>query len=982
MAYKYSMNALTNPSMESLSKGSLWHRWDLHVHSPASALENNFAGWDEYIDALEKGPEDVIAVAITDYCSIEGYKRVSEYKAKGRLKRFALVLPNIEFRIEPKTKAGSAINIHLLISPRAPNHLEVIEQNLAKLTFEYKGNLYACVPKELTALGKAFDGSQSNDEAAYRQGINLFKPSFDSFRGWYENSKWLKENSLVVLANGEDGASGLSKDSGFAAVREELYRFANLVFSGKPADRKYFLGLGTDSVETVKSKCGNLKACVHGSDAHSEGKLFQPDNDRYCWIKAAPTFEGLRQILFEPDDRVYIGPTPPSAIDESKVISAIEFSKGEQWFAESRIDLNPGLTAIIGEKGSGKTALADLLAYAAGAYSEDKRSSSFIKKARPFLSGLKLRLIWADGHPTSASLDKLVADAEPAVRYLSQDFVEELCSGDTSGRALISEIEQVVFSSIPDGERLDASSFDDLRRQKTELITSRRDDIRSQISKLNSEIAQLEDVIAERDSKEKAKVKAKEQLGAIELQIPKLQGSVDPAIAARLSKERDNLSTAQQELSGITKALARIRTSRSSIDEYRKALTEHFDSIADVLADIGLDAAEIEPFRLRLPANVEGPIDRKEIDLQRRMLELKGNTKGDKPSRGRIAQIESAIAELEKNLAANTKERERLIALETEKSRLTKDIGRIEKEIVAIDTTLKRTLEKKRDARWGQYLDSFRLLEEERAILEELFEPLRHVIEADSTGAKQGFEFSVVPNVDVGAWLEFGRPLFDGRTLKIFNDNAFIAKLDALLGSPWRQGCADEIRKGLEAVIKEVGEGPSMNKGLVKHANRPQAYDWIFSTGNVHLEYSLKYKGTDLALLSPGARGIVLLVLYLEMDRRDRRPLIVDQPEGNLDSASIYESLVPFLRRAKKERQVILITHNPNLVVATDADLVVVATATKGPGALHPRISYRTGGLEDSYGSDSIREKVCTLLEGGREAFRTRENRYAFEDAK
>ncbi len=113
------------------------------------------------------------------------------------------------------------------------------------------------------------------------------------------------------------------------------------------------------------------------------------------------------------------------------------------------------------------------------------------------------------------------------------------------------------------------------------------------------------------------------------------------------------------------------------------------------------------------------------------------------------------------------------------------------------------------------------------------------------------------------------------------------------------------------------------------------------------------------------------------MDRHDRRPLIIDQPEGNLDSASIYSSLVPYLRRAKKDRQIILVTHNPNLVIAADADQVIVASARKLAGEPHPVITYKAGSLEDCEGDASIRESACRLLEGGREAFRTREDRYS-----
>jgi predicted ATP-dependent endonuclease of OLD family len=125
---------------------------------------------------------------------------------------------------------------------------------------------------------------------------------------------------------------------------------------------------------------------------------------------------------------------------------------------------------------------------------------------------------------------------------------------------------------------------------------------------------------------------------------------------------------------------------------------------------------------------------------------------------------------------------------------------------------------------------------------------------------------------------------------------------------------------------------------------------------------------------------LVLLMLYLEMDENDRRPLLVDQPEENLDNESIYETLRGYFRRAKRRRQIVLVTHNPNLVVNTDADQVIVACATESEANEFPSLSYVSGSLENSDndpGQLGIRQKVCRILEGGDVAFRSRERRYA-----
>jgi energy-coupling factor transporter ATP-binding protein EcfA2 len=146
---------------------------------------------------------------------------------------------------------------------------------------------------------------------------------------------------------------------------------------------------------------------------------------------------------------------------------------------------------------------------------------------------------------------------------------------------------------------------------------------------------------------------------------------------------------------------------------------------------------------------------------------------------------------------------------------------------------------------------------------------------------------------------------------------------------------------------------------------------WLFSTDHIQIEYGIDYEGTDITKLSPGTRGIVLLLLYLALDEKDHRPLIIDQPEENLDPKSIFDELVGLFVAAKEKRQVIMVTHNANLVINTDADQIIVArSGHHSPGELPP-ITYRSGGLEDA----DMRKDVCDILEGGEAAFRERARR-------
>ena len=136
--------------------------------------------------------------------------------------------------------------------------------------------------------------------------------------------------------------------------------------------------------------------------------------------------------------------------------------------------------------------------------------------------------------------------------------------------------------------------------------------------------------------------------------------------------------------------------------------------------------------------------------------------------------------------------------------------------------------------------------------------------------------------------------------------------------------------------------------------------------GEPHLRMALRHRshqdrvwrpirGRRIEQLSPGTRGIVLLLLYLAIDRDHDRPLIIDQPEENLDPKSIFDELVERFRRAKLRRQIIIVTHNANLVVNADADQVIIATCgPHRPGEL-PEISYESGGSETGVAATSAK---------------------------
>jgi hypothetical protein len=227
-------------------------------------------------------------------------------------------------------------------------------------------------------------------------------------------------------------------------------------------------------------------------------------------------------------------------------------------------------------------------------------------------------------------------------------------------------------------------------------------------------------------------------------------------------------------------------------------------------------------------------------------------------------------------------------------------------------------------------------------------------------------------------WVSKGEELIDLRRDSSFRGHGALRKhAERLLFEPWRTGGPETVADAMEKFLQELSSElvkaiPDLPDEHTRRVRKQEIGTWMYSTDHINVQYGITYEGTPIERLSPGTRGIVLLLLYLAVDIHDRRPLLIDQPEENLDPRSVFSELVPHFRKAKKRRQIIMVTHNANLVVNTDADQVIVATARGADGGGLPEISYMGGSIENRV----VRSAVCRLLEGGRRAFLDRERRY------
>lgn len=179
----------------------------------------------------------------------------------------------------------------------------------------------------------------------------------------------------------------------------------------------------------------------------------------------------------------------------------------------------------------------------------------------------------------------------------------------------------------------------------------------------------------------------------------------------------------------------------------------------------------------------------------------------------------------------------------------------------------------------------------------------------------------------------------------------------------------EKIIAHLERDMRTVQQTPTGIAGqLRKNVEVKALYDFLWSLGYLEPEYSLKLDGKDLSHLSPGERGTLLLVFYLLVDTSNK-PIIVDQPEENLDSQTVYRLLIPVIKDVKKRRQIIMVTHSPNIAVVCDAEQIIHAHIDRAAGNA---VIYTMGAIK----SPAINRFLVDVLEGTRPAFDNRDAKY------
>jgi hypothetical protein len=523
--------------MSNYERGSEWRQWDLHIHSPASFhwygerfgsdTKKNAALVDEMIDALNAAEPAVFA--LMDYWTFDGWfalqRRLKEQDAPQLKKR---VFPGIELRLAAPTTCR--LNAHVIFSDqledqalqdfRSALQVEIIARPLSEAALIELARSVGDDKLKVHGFRKSEILSDSN--SALRAGAVMAEIKCDSYKSAIENVP--KDQAVGFMPY--DTSDGLNE-----VKWQEHYAYFLGLFKSSPIFetrnddlRCAFVGEKTSGnlkwFDNFQADLGNVsRLAVSGSDAHrTVGVKGNNDKRGYgdfpsskaTWIKADPTFLGLLQAIKEPAKRSYVGIRPNKLVEVSQnktfFIDRVEVRKNatspiaDKWLSDCDLPLNSDLIAIIGNKGSGKSALADVMALLGNSrqiqhfsFLSSKRFRAKPKDLAKYFSG---QMTWCNGsqcEPMSLS-DNPEPTSVELIRYIPQAHFETLCNDHVTGRSDVfeKELRAVIFAHTSPAIRQKALDFDQLIEQQESSFRDQLGELRKDLRRLNQEIEGIE----------------------------------------------------------------------------------------------------------------------------------------------------------------------------------------------------------------------------------------------------------------------------------------------------------------------------------------------------------------------------------------------------------------------------------------------------------------------------------------------------------
>ncbi len=948
---------MSNVGGKNYKRGSEWQKWDLHVHTPASYAWDDPRGDETYKKIIKRMNEsDVAAFAITDYWTFDGFKKLMEIDGglSGDDKLKKTVFPGIELRFDILTddQDKKRVNFQAIFNiddgldkalyriNQFYKHLKlsstekiIDEQSFIDIAKDYPED----VLQELT--GKKQSACEKEDYLM--AGYKSCYVSYDCLIGVLNKSKDLRDNLFISAP--WDKYGGISRIDPLLRddIKKKLTKLADILETGKEETIKLFL-LDKDLLKNKSWSTSwrqfldkKIKPCICGSDAKKVNDIGLYPENKACWIKSESTFEGLKQITYEPKLRVKIQKNNPresqtyARIDRYSInfpgnlkIQDSESDEESDFCIKGKDEIyfSDNLTCIIGGRGSGKSSLIHLLYNAL-----EGRDSERLRKISSPLIDLKL-----SPDPLSKINELVDVDVPLSTEFFLQNEIEKFAK-DIS--------------------------------QMSELIRHRL----NRLSSINTEDG------SPKATKELKSLKEKQSLHQLGEKWNGSSSRIDELIDAH-----DNITSLDQKISGIKRRIKTLKTQTEVIkSEKYKTLREEVKSIALEISNFKNYESEYTQVVKELSSVVKSAskLDWNEYKSQSVLDELIRNIGDYKTKlRGVFKKAERVYKEKKCENSLRMK-KEELKSYLKEKKLSPENIEELTdatEQINKLDNQI-RVFESQKEIHKDVYKRKNNILEEYKSDhggYRDRFFKVAGKLQKSLKGlkfSKNKHEITFHPRINESILenkvVDFIKSNNTSKTL-LSSDNiksvifgnsdtsAFVGNKEKIVEAVNTCDKATIHTKVLKELLNDSGFTEGLHLRIVKY---------FFDINNIQIQTKLGDK--PLQNTSFGERcGIVMGIVLVA----GTNPIVIDQPEDNLDGKFISNVLVPLLRKQKRNRQIILITRDANIVIGGDSELIEILEEDDDRTILIP----------STIENKSNRSRYIWILDGGEQAFQQREKKY------
>lgn len=846
------------------SRGSEWYKWDLHFHTPVSPdYKDKSATNEQIIDSLVAHEIKVVVVTDHNFIDVDKIKGLQTEGAKKSM----TVLPGIELRGE--------------YGKEPINYIGIFPED-ADLEF-IRNELYSKL--DLTKKRK-----ENTSEDALYCAIEKGCKEIHDLGGIVSVHAGKKSNSIECIPNTLPSSMAQKKD---------IASWVDIFELGSASD-------ADDYTNIVFTKLEKVYPMIVASDNHDH-KSYAFKGNNYCWIKAKPTFLGLKQIIYEPNDRIKIQELRPEEKSPQSIINYVSYSSTN---GETRtVAFNQNLNSLIGSRAQGKSNLLRNMAYSIDYDQSRNRGVS----DNEFLPLKDFKVVWSDN---SVNTLLTTQDKDKGVLFIPQKYLGEL-----------------IYDKNPKFDKFLTNLFENNVSFSNGLGLYKKFEDTNSLEIASSVQSLLDTRSWGADKSEKIKKLGKKE--SYETEIQDIQNQIKGyGKTAQISEE---------ELKSYNEISSDIK--KNELDS--KALTRDIESLKRLksLDIITAENIDIYDFTDKTFKKITDQLSASDKDFKESFI-----IKELRILNTQVTKLESEMKALTtkvKPLEEKIKKSQALVSLTkrlTDKKSAKLSIEQLEKERAELGDKYKKI---KDDllAKYKLYETTYNSLDIEIDKLDFSEVKITVVFDEDS------FRKFLDENINYHNSIEFRK----------VNSGA-----KKLLDSPiaWHY----ETSK-FQDLLRDLLDGIMSQQLLLKSGKDVKSVitDLVKNRFKIDFLKSVTRGGVSFTDMSDGEQMLALLEFIFKFDSY-KYPVLLDQPEDDLDAKAISSTIVEFIKSEKAERQIIIASHNANLVVCGDSENIIVSSKT---GGKNPDFKYVSGAIEE----DSVNKEIVEILEGGKQAFERRRNK-------